>query len=145
MPSKRRDGRHTADRAQWLDRGLLYSPYYYALCLDPAQFRAELKRLKLPRDSWPKFLSTSHANATTHFFEKFDGKRCAIVALGGTEKRTDIQVHALLVHEAVHIWQEIRDTLGERSPSSEFEAYSIQALSQELMQSWHKQKSQRRR
>jgi hypothetical protein len=43
------------------------------------------------------------------------------------------QVYALLVHEAVHIWQDVKHRIGEDNPSSEFEAYAIQNISQELM------------
>lgn len=35
---------------------------------------------------------------------------------------------ALLVHECVHVWQEIKERMGEKEPSSEFEAYSIQLI-----------------
>ena len=44
-----------------------------------------------------------------------------------------VQIAAMLVHEAVHVWQTIRRSIGETSPSSEFEAYSIQHIAQELM------------
>jgi hypothetical protein len=33
----------------------------------------------------------------------------------------------------VHIWQAVRDIMGEKEPSSEFEAYSVQQISLELM------------
>jgi len=42
------------------------------------------------------------------------------------------QKHGLLLHEAVHIWQELKEKMGEDKPSVEFEAYSIQALAQDL-------------
>jgi hypothetical protein len=47
---------------------------------------------------------------------------------------TGLQVAALLVHEAVHVWQLFRESIGEHGPSKEFEAYSIQAISQRLME-----------
>lgn len=42
----------------------------------------------------------------------------------------------MLTHEAVHIWQEIKLQLGEKEPSYEFEAYSIQNISQNLMEAY---------
>lgn len=62
------------------------------------------------------------------------GKECAIVCIRPNDN--DAQVYALLVHEAVHIWQRVKELLGEHSPSAEFEAYSIQRISLELIDSW---------
>ncbi len=117
----------------------MVSPYYYCLCLNEASFHREMARLKVPRKDWPSFLTTEHANATTHFLAKADGKRCAIVTLGDSKGRSVPQVHSLLVHEAVHLWQWIRRDIGETEPSVEFEAYSIQSLAQRLMESLEKQ------
>lgn len=129
---------------KWADRALVISPYYFGLCLTEKDFHRELRRLKVPRKEWPPFLGSTHANATAHFLEHSSGKRVAIVALGSTKGKTIEQVHALLVHEAVHIWQECRADLGERAPSSEFEAYSIQSIAQGLMVAWADQGRGRR-
>ncbi|HFG6817393.1 hypothetical protein U2E65_03210 [Acinetobacter baumannii] len=56
----------------------------------------------------------------------------AIVQIGDTADKDRIQVYGLLLHEAVHVWQKIKKLMGEREPSSEFEAYSIQAIAQDL-------------
>lgn len=119
-------------KTKWLDRTLITSPYYIGLCFDEVSFHRELKRLKVPRKDWPSFTSTTHADATVHFLT-CKSKRCAIVTI---KRRKDIkleQAYAMLVHEAVHIWQEIKEYIGERYPSSEFEAYSIQTIAQRLM------------
>lgn len=121
---------------QWLDRSLVESPYHFGLCRSEKAFHKELKRLKVPREQWPNFMGSDVANATVHFFEESGGKLCAIVCIGSTEGRTLVQVYGLLVHEAVHIWQEVRDTLGERTPSAEFEAYSVQSIAQSLMEAY---------
>ena len=55
----------------------------------------------------------------------------AIVQIKECE-RSLIEVHGLLLHEAVHIWQRIKQRMNERDPSTEFEAYSIQAIAQDL-------------
>lgn len=55
-----------------------------------------------------------------------------IVQIGDTADKDQIQVYGLLLHEAVHIWQIVKRRMGEREPSVEFEAYSIQAIAQEL-------------
>lgn len=56
----------------------------------------------------------------------------AIVQIGDTSKRTSVEIHGLLLHEAVHIWQRVRQRMGENNPSTEFEAYSIQSIAQDL-------------
>lgn len=128
---------------EWLDRALVVSPYYYGLCLSEKDFHKELKKLKVPRETWPQFLGSQSANATAHFFEKGDGAKCCIVTMPLSKKHSLAQIYALLTHEAVHIWQAIREDLGEKSPSSEFEAYAIQALSQELILSYERQRKKK--
>ncbi len=56
----------------------------------------------------------------------------AVVQLGDTSERNLIEVYGLLLHKAVHVWQKIKKLMGEREPSVEFEAYSIQAIAQDL-------------
>ena len=60
-----------------------------------------------------------------------NGKHC-IVQLGDVDERPLLQIHGLLLHEAVHIWQRIKILMGEKEPSIEFEAYSIQRIAQDL-------------
>ena len=62
----------------------------------------------------------------------YDCDSLAIVQIGDTSKRTSVEIHGLLLHEAVHVWQRIRQRMGERNPSTEKEAYSIQAIAQDL-------------
>lgn len=57
----------------------------------------------------------------------------AIVQIKDCE-RSLIEIYGLLLHEAVHIWQRIKQRMGEREPGVEFEAYSIQAIAQDLFQ-----------
>ena len=119
---------------KWLNRSLMDSPYSYALCTSEKEFRKELKRLKIPNANQEPFLTSARVNATTHFFESSDTHdQCCIVCLGPTEGIAKIQVYALLVHEAVHIWQAVRDSLGERYPGHEQEAYAVQRIAQSLM------------
>lgn len=100
-------------KLEWCDRTLIRNPYYFALTLNEKDFQRELKRLKLPRKDWPPFLKTAQANATLHYFSHIDNKVCGIVCLGNTKGRTLIEIHGLLVHEAVHLWQAIIDHLGD--------------------------------
>ncbi|NIE95171.1 hypothetical protein F3J02_01510 [Acinetobacter sp. Tr-809] len=71
----------------------------------------------------------SGADARVNFQDGY-----AVVQIGDCSKWDLIQIHGLLLHEAVHIWQEITQLMGEESPSVEFEAYSIQAIAQDLFE-----------
>lgn len=115
---------------KWLDRTLVQAPFYYGLCTTEKGFLREVKRLKVP--SPPNWVLNEWSDATTHFLE-LDGKVSAIVCIRNFEGKPVEQVYGLLVHEASHIWQEIKRLMGEGSPSAEFEAYSIQRVSQNLM------------
>ena|SRR5690242_1032128 len=126
---------------KWCDRALFVSPVWYGLCTNEKQFHATLRELGIKGSH--SFMKTKQANATTHFL---DGKdTCAIVALGDTSGKSTECVHGLIVHEAMHIWREIRDHVGEESPSAEFEAYAIQTIAQRLMESWHEQTKGKKR
>lgn len=116
---------------KYLSRSLLTLPLYLGLCRDEAAFQKEMKRLKVPRESWPPFIPDGK-DACAHFFER--GSDVNVVICLARRKRPKAQLHALLVHEAVHVWQEVRRILGEKEPSSEFEAYAVQSISQTLFE-----------
>lgn len=120
---------------KWLDRRMVDCPLHFGLCLSDVDLQRELQRLGVKQEV--PFMLADHAHATTHFLvHGATGRHCAIVCMCPPNDRTGVQIAALLVHESVHIWQEARARMGERSPSSEFEAYSIQAIAQELMQAY---------
>jgi hypothetical protein len=118
-------------KPEWLSRDIAAPAPYYTLVLSQEEFDAELKRLKIPLGT--PYISTTHANATTSFLTSTKGAHCAIVALGPWEGRSGIEIAGLLVHEAVHVWQEYAEHIGERTPGSEQEAYAIQSIAQRLM------------
>lgn len=126
----------TAARAlTWLDNTLYRSTVRFALCTTEKAFHAELKRMGVPRYSTYELVTTP-ANATTHVLTDEDGEIACIVTVPPRqfkERYDGVKLACLLVHEAVHVWQEMRKRMGETNPSSEFEAYSIQRISQELM------------
>ena len=127
-------------RADWQSRSLLDVPFCYCLVITEKAFKRELRRLKVPPKSWPNYTNSSHANATVHFFEKTGGAdEFCIVTLRDWKRHTKTAILGVLVHEAVHIWQETRDRMGEHRPSVEFEAYAIQRISQNLMHSFKEQ------
>ncbi len=136
--------------SRWCNRRLVSSTYHYALCIRERDYFAEMRKQKiLAERDYPRFLDTDHADATTQLFERKnrDGRvtaHVAIVCLRWPSGKTGVETAALLVHEAVHIWQRICLDIGEHEPSKEFEAYSIQSISQELMEQFVRQTKGRR-
>lgn len=116
---------------KWLDRTAMPSLPYFTLVKTERQWRSALKHIKVTDKIG---MLNAGAQGTTHVFSHSNGGTVCIVAIGNWEKRTLHEIYGLLVHEAVHIWQEYRDnTLNEQHPSKELEAYVIQGIAQELM------------
>jgi hypothetical protein len=120
----------------WLDRTLIAAPYF-CLCVNKKQYKKAMKHLGIPKQDRPEFAFDK--DAVVYTFDKPDGSIVCVVCMEIMDKPIN-QIHGLLVHEAVHIWQKTRDYLNENYPSSEFEAYSIQAISQSLFNAYDKQK-----
>lgn len=120
------------NRVQWLDRRIAAPGPYLALCLTEGQFAAACKRIKITP---PPFVRNEWSDATAHYFEAPHGLT-VLVCLRGWMSRKPIEIAGLLVHEAVHVWQVYAERLGEQHPGAEQEAYAIQAIAQELMQSF---------
>lgn len=123
---------------RWLDRTLIVSTHFMTLCTTDRGYRKALKHLNIPKDIQPPFV-INEADASAHFFDNTDGKKAAIVCIRNFKGKDPEAVQALIVHEAVHIWQEIREHYGEKEPSSEFEAYAIQALTLNLLTEFNRQ------
>ena len=117
----------------WLNRGLLLGGDV-ALVTSQEEFDKALADIKMaeytdafvPND-WP---------ACTHSFENVDGSIACIVGLDleRTAAQDSIDVAALLVHEAVHVWQQNEGAAGKLGCfGTEGEAYAIQNISTQLM------------
>ena len=114
-------------KTEWLDRRIAAPGPYLALCLNEAQFAAALGHCGIAAGAAP-FLSTTHADATTHMLTNRHGELTCVVCLGDCEGRSGVEIAGLLVHEAVHVWQQYADRIGETHPGSEQEAYAIQSI-----------------
>lgn len=120
-------------KLNWLERDLVISPYFFTLCTNEKLFKKAMRHLGIPKKSRPNFVSTWHSNGTAHYFElREKRKKCVVVCIRGFDDHDPAAIVGLIAHEAVHVWQQIRETLGESAPSSEFEAYSIQNITQQL-------------
>lgn len=116
-------------KTYWLDRRIAAPGPHLALCLSQDEFDAACRHVRVPTAPW---ITGKHAHATSHMIGGPLGRVC-IVCLSDWQGRNPIEVAGLLVHEAVHIWQEYADGIGERAPGVEQEAYAVQAIAQELM------------
>ena len=120
----------------WLNRRTAHPGPYLTLVRNEADYLSALKHCKAPAiHAWIK---TPHADATAHFLEHPDGNRAVIVAIRVTTQNT-IEIHGLMVHEAVHIIQDHFDHIGEHTPGREQQAYCVQGFAQELMAEYERQ------
>lgn len=122
---------------RWLDRCLLPGPYL-ALCTTPKEYQQVCKHLKVAKADRPEFLYRDNADAAAHFFSRHK-RTTAVVCISARKEHSIPQVYALLVHEAVHIWQDTKEQYGEKRPGDEVEAYAVQALAQRLMEAYARQ------
>ena len=125
---------------KWLDRSLFISSHFFTLCTNEKLFKKALKHLHIPKSQRPEFVNNWHSNGTAHYFEnQRDKTMTCVVCICGFEGKSTASIVGLLAHEATHIWQQIRDAYGEKSPSAELEAYAIQNLTQELFAEFERQ------
>jgi hypothetical protein len=115
---------------KWLDRRISAPGPFLCLCLSEAEYRSVMKKLK--QEQFGHWIKTEQADATAHYLFTREGM-AVVVCLSNYEKHSPIEVAGLLVHEAVHAWQQWCDFYGEKTPGCEQEAYAIQRISQELM------------
>lgn len=122
-------------KPKWLERDLIQGPRL-TLVLSQAEMDSLMRTLNHPLRPY----LNPGAPATTTFFDSSNGDVVAVVGLNFAEAlaHTGIEVAGILVHEAVHIWQEWCKSRGEDEPSIEFEAYSIQTISQRLMEEYRR-------
>lgn len=122
-------------KLNWLDRVSYLLPVYFTVASSQAIIDRELKRMKVRAQVGVD----PGAGATTTFLVNNEGKLCAIVCLFDHKKIEKKQLYALLVHEAVHIFQEAMCKMGEKTPGQEFMAYTIQKISQDLFYEFDRQ------
>ena len=123
---------------RWLGRSTVYAPHL-TLCLTEKDY---IKACKYLKDDYPRPWVSKDARATTHVYLK-EGRVTCIVTLDESKCEEQIDIICVLVHEAVHVWQELCESIGEDKPSAEFEAYSIQQISYRLINDYRRQRDAR--
>ena len=117
----------------WLERKLFIGGYL-AFVTSQEEFELALEEIECT-DCEDKFVPEGWP-ACTHSFGNVNGSVACIVALDmeRAAKEDPIDVAALLVHEAVHVWQTNEKAAGKLGCfGDEGEAYAIQNISTRLM------------
>ena len=115
---------------KWLNRRVSREGPYLTLCLSGEELSHALRGMTKVHIKFPDY----GAKCTTlHHIDT--NELCSVVSISkhSQEKCNAIEMAGLLVHEAVHVWQEYAADIGEINPAVEQEAYAIQGISQELM------------
>jgi hypothetical protein len=127
-------------KLRWLDRRVAAPGPFLVLVRSQQEFDAAMRCCRIPVGA--PYLKTQRADATTHILFNKRGESVCVVALGTHAKEhTGVEIAGLLVHEAVHIWQEHCLSIGETSPASEQTAYGIQGIAQTLMEEYARQEA----
>lgn len=109
----------------YLDMGML--PTYVGFAPDETSWNKEMKRLKMSEE-YPK------TDGRCTVFENSSGKTIVIITINKRSEVTQAQVAGLVAHEAVHAFDFICKDIGETDPSSEFKAYTIQHITQFVLE-----------
>ena len=115
---------------RWLGRDTVRAPCF-TLCLSEAEFLAAAKHCVVHHPG--EWIDVDGQKAVTHTWERRGSLTCIICVHPDSMGADPIEVAESLVHEAVHVFQRLCDSIGEDSPSREFQAYSIERIAGELM------------
>lgn len=114
-----------ARKIKWLDRDIITGPYI-TLCTSYDEYVTASQQFRKHDISAP-FRNQGRCEA---FYHK--GKLVIIVVIQGVVGWSLEECIGLIVHEASHTSDHLFEDLGEKTPSAEFKAYTIQTISQTL-------------
>jgi hypothetical protein len=122
----------------WIDRSLLQGPRV-AVVTSQRQYLAVLRSIDYKE---PDEFCPARMLACVHSFEAAGELVCVVgINLPRTRAMDSIDVAALLVHEAVHVWQRTRDAIGADGVGRELEAYAVQNIAAGIMRAYVKASS----
>lgn len=104
--------------------------HHYGFCPSEKAWNELAKKSKRDLGRYP-----DNAAMTTLFQDTKTKTRTCIVTIADRTPRDTVN---LLVHEAMHVWRDIREGISEMEPSSEFEAYAMQNIVDELIEAYEK-------
>lgn len=117
-------------KAIWIHHGPF--PGWSAFAPDKDAWKKLMKVLGAMDEPYP----TKDARVTT-FYETPRGRVMVLTVGEHLDKDCDLlRLTALIAHEVQHLWQGIKDNMGERQASSECEAYSVQWLLTQVLEAF---------
>lgn len=99
----------------------------YCLCLDEADVEQVRMDNKLPAHVLPPFDCQGRVEPV-----QTPSGKLIVMRLQNYQHLTQAEMLGLIVHECEHIKQYIFEDIGEKSPSVEFEAYTIQDIATDM-------------
>uniref|UniRef100_A0A6M3M7U0 Uncharacterized protein n=1 Tax=viral metagenome TaxID=1070528 RepID=A0A6M3M7U0_9ZZZZ len=121
---------------KWLDRETVRAPHL-ALCLSEQDFKRAARHCKVPDPG--VWLEMGRHKALVHTWESGGLLTCVVCLHPDSVLADPIDVACTLVHESVHVFQRLCQSIGEDRPSMEFEAYSIERIAERLMRDFVRQ------
>jgi hypothetical protein len=121
------------DRVIYIDRG--WQPVFIGFCPNEKAWKREMKRMgRNPADChYPQ--SDGHVMI---FHRPDEPSVCLITVKDGAEnERCLSSIVGIIVHECTHVWQEIREFIGEEKPGMEAEAYALQTLTMNVLAAFY--------
>lgn len=115
---------------RWLSRDTVRAPHLL-LCLSEAEYKRAVRHCSVPEPD--KWLDQDRQVACVHTWDKGGHLTCIVCLSPGSLEQDPVDVILTLVHEAVHVFQRLCDSIGEGSPSREFEAYSVERIAETLI------------
>ena len=116
--------------AKYFDRGCY--PVFVGVVFTLEELRQEFKRLHISEED---ITANDNTDAQTLTLESPNGGRICLVYINikACKERPFLsEVMGICAHEATHVWQSVKEYIGERRPGEEQEAYFIQHVSQNL-------------
>lgn len=106
------------------------------LCLSESEYQNAVSYCSIRNaGGW---LDEGEQVACVHTWESEGMLTCVVCLCPGALDSDPVDVILTLVHEAVHVFQRLCDSIGETAPSREFEAYSIERISGALVREFQR-------
>lgn len=118
---------HYLHGVQWCNPG--HFPFSYGYCASKKDWKRLMRHLNA-KEPYPSD-KDSDARMTT-----LQSKHGITMIVSFSEHAHDfdpITITGLIVHECIHIWQELQQFIGETDPGWEMEAYTVQAIYCEML------------